>query len=335
MRRMVAGGTDVRIPYLDRHDEAGDIARTMEEYRKNRAARLQLEAQQAEERQVREDRARRVTEAVTSFKGLIERVGITILESAQDIKQSAQGISAGQEAGSKRTLKVAEAAEETMQKAQLAATGVEQLTASIHEIAAQVDRSTEIAREAVTDVAQAGAQVTALAAAAREIGQIVALINDVAEQTNLLALNATIEAARAGDAGRGFAVVANEVKALATQTARATEQIRGQIDRIQRETSAAVTSMTRMRGVMQRMDEIAGRIAHAVELQRTASGEIVGHVNGVSIDMSHVTDRISEVTYGAIRSNSSALAVTWQIERLTQAAEDLESEVEAFLQRIG
>lgn len=233
-----------------------------------------------------------------------------------------------------RSLEVAEASNRTSDNVATVAEATEHLLRSITEISQQVAQSTEVTSHAVEEANHVTIMIRGLNAAAQKIGAVVKMITDIAGQTNLLALNATIEAARAGDAGKGFAVVAAEVKNLANQTARATEEISGQISGIQAETQIAVDAITAIGKTITGVSKIAATIASAVEEQNVSTDEIVRNVRTLSTDAEAVRTRILDVTRSSAASYGSAIQVLWAARDLDKPTHVLETEVDAFLARV-
>jgi methyl-accepting chemotaxis protein len=217
---------------------------------------------------------------------------------------------------------------------QTVAAATEQLSASIAEISRQVSESTTVARAAVEQAEQTNNEVNALAEAAQRIGDVVKLINNIAGQTNLLALNATIEAARAGEAGKGFAVVASEVKSLATQTAKATDEIAAQVTAIQGATSSAVKAIQDIGGTIVRVNQIAAAIAAAVEEQGAATREIARNVQHVSVGTIEVSTNIAGVSQAANETGSAAAEVHASASTLAQLSDALRSGFDRFVGNI-
>ncbi|WP_298374307.1 methyl-accepting chemotaxis protein [Azospirillum sp.] len=278
-----------------------------------------------------------VTAQVQMAKTFESEIGSVVAELAAEAEKIAQithEMAHRQETGASRSISVADGAESTNRDIQSLAAAAEELVASIDEIGRQVATASSTTREGVANVDAVAEQIGRLKTAAGEIGAVVQLINDIASQTNLLALNATIEAARAGEAGKGFAVVASEVKALANQTARATDEIARRIDAIQGETDAAVDGFARVRGVIGTVDEIASNIAAAIEEQSAVTKEMTRSVVGVTKDMQQVSSSISDVTMGSIRSGAGAIDVLWSAEGLKEASQRLSAASDAFLVRI-
>ncbi|CAK0773829.1 methyl-accepting chemotaxis protein [Azospirillaceae bacterium] len=281
------------------------------------------------------ERKASLTAMVEKFQADVGGVILGVANAVGQICGSAGSIAHGQEAGTSRSVTVASAAISTQKRIQELAAATEKLAASIREITRQVGVAAEVSRLGVVDVDAASSQIARLDKAAGEIGQVVKLIRDVASQTNLLALNATIEAARAGEAGRGFAVVANEVKALANQTAQATNQISQQVVEIQTETASTVNAFDRIRGTIISVSEVSVRIAGAVEQQSAFTNEISCGITDVMTEMGKVNDAIAKVAMGSIQSGASVIESLWAADNLKAAADQLTAASEAFVSNIS
>jgi methyl-accepting chemotaxis protein len=274
--------------------------------------------------------------AVRGFEAKAGGLASHLASSAADMEASAQAMSGTAAQTGEQASRVAAAAEQASADVSTAAAATEQLTASIREIGRQVDQSSAITNQAVADAQRTDAIVRKLADGAQKIGHVVGLITRIAGQTNLLALNATIEAARAGDAGSGFAVVASEVKTLATQTARATEEIGVQIREIQAATGEAVAAIGGIAGTIEQVSQIAARIAAAIEDQGAATRDIARNVGQTSASAAAVTQTIGEVSEAATRTGTAAAQVltasgdvSGSARQLTQAMEDFMAEFRA------
>ena len=286
-----------------------------------------------EHRASEERRAARVhlaEEFETDIRGIVQIVS----DAASKLQGSAHMLSDIAERTQSQSGTVAAATSQTATNVHAVAAASDELSSSIGEITRQVEESSKIARDAVTVVEATNGTVESLASAAQRIGDVVKLINDIASQTNLLALNATIEAARAGEMGKGFAVVAGEVKSLATQTAKATDEIASQIAGIQTATTGAVTAMRTVGRTVARLDEIAGTIAAAVEQQAAATREIGRNVNETARAVRDVESSIVQVSEGAARSGSATAEMLDFASRLAKEAAHLNTEVDGFIVRV-
>jgi methyl-accepting chemotaxis protein len=332
METLSTGNTSVEVPGMGRRDEIGHMASAVQVFKQNMidAERLRAEQKDAERRAEADKKAALATMAdrfETSVQGVVKGVS----SSATEMQANAQSMSSTAEETSRQSAAVAAAAEQASTNVQTVATATEELSSSISEISRQVAQSARIAAQAVDEAARTNAQVQGLNDAAQKIGDVVKLINDIAGQTNLLALNATIEAARAGDAGKGFAVVASEVKSLATQTAKATEDIAAQVGAIQSATGDAVKAIEGITGTIGQVNEIATTIASAVEEQGAATKEIARNVQQASKGTSEVSSNIAGVTKAAEETGQASGVVLAASGELSKQADTLRAEVDQFL----
>jgi methyl-accepting chemotaxis protein len=268
---------------------------------------------------------------VNQFEQSVGAIARTVADSAEGMRQAASVMRESAIAAGERTLAVSTASDQASQSVSTAAAGAEEVAVSVAEIARQVAESAQIAGMAVAEAEATDASVSSLSEAADRISAVVRLIGDIAARTNLLALNATIEAARAGEAGKGFAVVAGEVKTLATQTAKATQEIGGQITAMQQATSQAVTALRSISGTIQRMNEIATIIAGSVEEQGAATQSIAQAVQHAAAGTAEVNSNIAAVTQVVEETGSRANGVLESATEMTGQAARLKDEVAKFL----
>jgi methyl-accepting chemotaxis protein len=348
------GNKAVAIPFTARSDEIGDAARAANTFRDNLVQMDRLEAEQraaqdrtAEEKQVAEERSlaektaaqERATaerkaamhRLAAEFETAVGNIVETVSQASTELEAAATSLSKTAETTEQLSATVASASEDASDNVKSVAAATEELTGSVNEISRQVQESSKIAAEAVKQAERTDARINQLSAAAGKIGDVINLITAIAEQTNLLALNATIEAARAGEAGKGFAVVAQEVKALASQTAKATGEIGAQVGGIQSATQDSVTSIKEIGGTVRRISEIAATIAAAVEQQGSATGEIARNVQRAAQGTAQVATNITDVNRGATETGSASAQVLTSAQSLSTESNHLKLEVEKFL----
>ena len=336
MMALAGGDMSHDFPEAGRRDEIGAMGKAVLVFKRNAEEKGRLEREQEAAAQRAEEEKRRSLHALaTSFEQTVGNVVRSVAQAASDVERRAQEMSGVADRTSALSTAVATATEQTSANVQTVACATEQLSGSIQEISRQVAESSTVTGEAVTLARQANGRIGGLAEAVEKIGAVVHLINEIASQTNLLALNATIEAARAGDAGRGFAVVASEVKALANQTARATEEIGAQVTNIQSVTGEAVGEIQRVSTVIERVSEIAASIASAVEEQGAATREISRNVQQAASGTQEVASNISGVTGAADQSGRTAHEVLRLSNDLTGQVQTLDREVGVFLKAVG
>jgi methyl-accepting chemotaxis protein len=331
MNRLADKDLSVEIPAQGRADEVGRMASAMQTFKENLIRTEQLEAEQKAAQERNMARGRAIEDLTRDFDAAVSRMLGEVSTASHSMEQAAQGMSATAQQTSRQAVLVAAATEEASSSVQTVAAAAEELSSSIHEIGRQVTQSSQVARLAAEEASSTNRTVNGLAESSAKIGDVVNLINDIASQTNLLALNATIEAARAGDAGKGFAVVAGEVKNLANQTGRATEEISQQIAAVQEATRQAVDAIG---GIVRRIEEInqiSAAIASAVEEQSAATAEIARNVQQAASGTQEVSANIGGVTQAAEETGEVATTVLTSVQAVNRQAEGLRGVVADFL----
>ncbi|ODN69596.1 methyl-accepting chemotaxis protein [Methylobrevis pamukkalensis] len=335
LKSMADGNLQVATEPRPGSDEIGDLWRTTERFRTALAEAERIKSeQQATEAARAEQRRRMMHEVAADFERAVGGIVQNVSTAATQLEMSAREMATNAENTSGQLVTVASASEEASANVQTVASAAEELSASVAEISRQVSESARIATSAEANAQETSSKVARLSVAATRIGDIVGLITTIAEQTNLLALNATIEAARAGDAGRGFAVVAQEVKNLATQTSKATNEIAGQIAEIQTSTSDSASSIEAISNVIQELNGIATTIAGAVREQGSATQEIARNVQEASHGTSQVTESIETVSRAAGASSAASAQVLAAARELSRQSDALSGEVAKVLSTI-
>jgi len=332
MEHLAKGDLNVEVPFTGHRNEIGQISRSLSIFKDRLfdADRVRTEREEATARAMAERKA-----AMNRIAGDFERsVGSIVAgaaSAAAEMQRSAQSLSAIAKETTRQSTTVASAAQQTTGNVQTVAAAAEELSRSSQEISQQIDHSASIAQSAVAQADRTNAMVEGLLASTQKIGEVMGLIQNIAAQTNLLALNATIEAARAGDAGKGFAVVANEVKALSTQTAKATEEIADQIQAIRDATGTTAEAIREIGATIGQINEIATTIAAAVEEQGASTKEIAHSVHQAAQGTQGVMQNIAEVNQASGQVGAAAELVLSSAGELARQSERLKHEVESFL----
>jgi methyl-accepting chemotaxis protein len=335
MQRLAAADASVAVTGTERGDELGDMARTIAVFRDNLLRKTELEATQQAEFQAKERRAEKVAGLVREFETLVSREVGGLAVSATQLQDNAVAVSSAADQTRRQSGAVASATTQASANVQTVASATEEMTAASRSIGGQVAKASQMAGRAVDEAARTGVVIDGLAASAEKVGDVVRLIHSIASQTNLLALNATIEAARAGEMGKGFAVVAQEVKSLANQTAKATEEIAGQITNIQATTDAAVSAVKDIGAVIGQINEVASEVAAAVQQQVAATDEISRNVQQAAQGTEEISVNIVGVAEAAEHTDSIAVSLLSVSKALAGRADNLRVEVNQFLSALN
>lgn len=331
MQLLSAGDLETEIARAKHNDEIGAMTDTLHVFRDSMIEARSLASEQDKDRAAKAERAARMEAKIAEFESTVRSALDNLAQSANSMQSTAQSMSNTADQSNALVNAVASAAEETSVNVQTVSAGTEQLSSSIAEISRQVVTSAEIAKKAVDEAGATDATVQSLADSASRISVVVDLIQTIASQTNLLALNATIEAARAGEAGRGFAVVASEVKSLASQTAKATEEIRTQIASMQEITTSAVGAIQGIGRIIGEINDVTTTIAAAVEQQGAATREIARNIQHAAGGTSEVSSNIVGVSTASAEAGAAAGEVLNASDALRREADMLRGEIDAFL----
>ncbi|WP_305984788.1 methyl-accepting chemotaxis protein [Roseibium sp. MMSF_3544] len=333
-QQLASGNTEVAFAEAERTDEIGTVAKSVAGFRDGVVERLRLEEEQQQEMAKREARNMAVSEAVEAFETSAKQMLDTITHATGNLKETASAMTETARGTNGQATMVASAAEEATTNVQTVAAAAEELSVSLKDVTGQVVHSADIAKKATENADRTNRQIEGLANVAEDIGEVISLISSIAEQTNLLALNATIEAARAGEAGKGFAVVAAEVKELASQTGKATEEISAKISAIQSETRDAVNGIQSISETIEEINSVATAIATSVEEQTTATVEISASVDQASQGTAEVSNSIVRVSEAAAETDRAAGTVVSAAETLSEQSEEMHIVIERFLNTV-
>lgn len=335
MREIVGGRPDITVPYISRSDEMGDVARSVDVFRTNLIQIRELTAQQVHQQEdAQREKQLMLGDLAGRFEGRVQSIIHNVGWVADELLQTAEAMCGITNTTRERAASAASGGRAAANAAQSIATSAEQMSEAAQEIATQISQSTALVKETVGQVSRAEIASEQLRCANAEIGTIVQLIQAITGQINLLALNATIESARAGEAGKGFAVVAAEVKNLASQTSKATEQISDQISRVQQVSQDVVEAFSTIKNSIEKVDQFSALVATAAE-QQTAATNIISTSTTASVQgVSRVTEDIGKVMEASDAANGSASIVLGSAKTLSAQSGNLRDEVASFLDEI-
>jgi methyl-accepting chemotaxis protein len=331
---LAKGDNHSDVPFVARHDEIGKMAEAVEIFRNSLIEAEELRNQQQAGQKSQIERATRIQASIANFEKVVARALGDVASYTAELESTSTSMADTAKETSRRSTVVGTASEQATENVQTVSSAAEELSSSIAEINNRVSNSTGMASEGALQAAETNARVVRLKESVQKIDNFAHLINEIASQTNLLALNATIEAARAGEAGRGFAVVASEVKALATQTTKATDEIAGQIRAIHEDTDQTVVSIGAVTQTIVKLNEVVSSIALAVEQQGAATREIAASASYAARDTTEVLSNIRGVREASERTGETASHVLRVADALSRNGETLKAKIEEFLREV-
>lgn len=331
MGEMANGNLDISVSGTERKDEIGSMAAAVEVFKRNGLEQREQKAREAEQQAQENERHQKMEGYTRSFDAEMVSALKIVEEAVNSVRVSSETMAANAQNTTGLSRDAAAAIEEANANIQTVASATTELSSSINEISSQMAQASNVTRAAVGEVETTNTRVGALNEAAESIGQVIQIIDEIAEQTNLLALNATIEAARAGEAGKGFAVVASEVKSLATQTSKATEEISQKIAEIQSETSAAADAVLGIGNTINRIDELTAVVASAVEEQGAATNEIAQNIEQAASGTQTVAQVVETVSSAAGETGQLAESQQTVVGELSERNRKLKGEIDQFL----
>ena len=331
MTHLAADDLTVTVEGTERADEIGAMARAVEVFKENGLERRRLQAAQESDARAKLARAEQVNAMIRRFENdVAEALGI-MASAATELEATADSLAASSEETARQSMAVGSAAEQTSVNVQTVASATEELASTVQEVGRQMSEARTVADEATRAAEQAETRINALNTTGQKISEVIGLINDIASQTNLLALNATIEAARAGEAGKGFAVVASEVKALANQTAKATDDIRGQVSTMQSSIGDAVSAIQAITQVVYRLNNMASTVASAIDQQMVAATEIGRNATEAAMGTQEVSSNITNVQMAAGTTSAGSTQVLQSAKEVAERTERIRGSVDRFI----